>query len=106
MTLNLTAVCWFSSMLILTTLRASPRSDRGLLVLVDVDLDDLEGLAALGGDLLDHRRDAPARSAPRRPEVHEHRNVGLDDLSLKVVVGYVGDRSCHVHRLLGSRRAS
>ena len=59
----------------------------GLLVVVDVELDDLQRLAALAGDLLEHRRDHAARPAPGRPEVDEHRRVGLEDLGLEAVVG-------------------
>src|SRR5215207_9918436 len=39
---------------------------RGLLVLVDVELDDLQRLALLAGDLLEYRSDHAARSTPRR----------------------------------------
>ena len=51
-----------------------------LLVLVDVDLDDLQPGFLLAGDLLEHRPHQPARSAPRRPEVDQHRLVGLQSL--------------------------
>ena len=67
------AVCWFSSMF---------------------ELDDPQ-VRALGGDLLEHGRDDAARTAPRRPEVDQHGLVGLDDLSLEVVVGDFGQRACH-----------
>ena len=60
--------------------------DGGLLVLVDVELDDLQ-VVALAGDLLEDRGDDAARTAPRRPEVHQHGLVGLDDLGLEVRVG-------------------
>ena len=38
------------------------------------------------GDLLEDGSDHAARSAPRSPEVDEHRLVGLDYLGLEVVV--------------------
>ena len=57
---------------------------RGLLVLVDVELDDAQ-VRALGGDLLEHGRDDAAGTAPGRPEVDEHGRVGLDDLGVKLV---------------------
>src|SRR3954447_10521908 len=63
---------------------------RGLLVLVDVELDDPQ-VVALAGDLLEHRRDDPARTAPRRPEVDEHGVLGLEDLGLEVAVGHMLD---------------
>src|SRR5579875_3116099 len=56
--------------------------DRGLLVVVDVELDDLERLALLGRDLLDDRGDAPAGPTPWSPEVDEHGHVGLEHLCL------------------------
>ena len=59
---------------------------RGLLVVVDVELDDPQ-VVALGGDLLEHRADDAARAAPRRPEVDERGRLGLDDLGLEVAVG-------------------
>ena len=65
--------------------------DRRLLVLVDVQLDDLQRLATLSGDLLDDGRDPAARAAPGGPEVDQHRDVGLDDLGLEVVIRDV----CH-----------
>src|SRR5436305_10245651 len=40
------------------------------LVLVDVELADAD-VAALRGELVEHRRDHAARAAPRRPEVDE-----------------------------------
>src|SRR5436305_6048371 len=40
------------------------------LVLVDVELADAD-VAALRGELIEHRRDHAARTAPRRPEVDE-----------------------------------
>ena len=65
-----------------------------LLVLVDVQLHDPQ-VGPLGGDLLEHRRDHPAGTAPRRPEVDEHRALGLDHLGLEVGVCDFVQRACH-----------
>src|SRR5205807_6407660 len=46
-------------------------------LLVDVDLADLDGARALIGDLLDHRTEQPTGTAPRRPVVDEHWDVGV-----------------------------
>ena len=40
-------------------------------IVIDVDLDDLEPARVLAGQLLEDRRDEPARAAPRRPQVDE-----------------------------------
>ena len=54
----------------------------------NLEREDLERFALLIGDLLDHRRHGAARATPGGPEVHEHRNVGLEHLCLEVVVRY------------------
>src|SRR4051812_228246 len=66
----------------------------GLLVVVDVELDDLQRVALLAGDLLEHRGDHAARTAPRGPEVDEDGRVSLEHLGLEVRVGDFGD-GCH-----------
>src|SRR3954470_8453593 len=48
--------------------RADPR------VLVDVQLHDLQLALPLLRRLLEHRSDGAARAAPRRPEIHQHRD--------------------------------
>src|SRR5262245_37689458 len=60
---------------------------RGLRVLVDVHLEDLQLPVVFPRQLLDHRRDRPARSAPRGPEVDQDRKRALQDLALERVVG-------------------
>src|SRR5947208_5701174 len=62
----------------------------GLGVLVDVELRHLEGLALLGPDLFHDGGDHVARDAPLRPEVHEDRGVGVENLCLEICFG---DRS-------------
>src|SRR5690606_2200880 len=61
---------------------------RHLRVLVDVELDDVDLVAVLLGDLLEDRRDHAARAAPLGPEVHEHGLVVLQDFRLEVGVGH------------------
>src|SRR3954454_10898787 len=56
---------------------------RGLLVVVDVELDDRQVLALLC-DLLEDWGDDAAGSAPGRPEVDEDGTLGLEDLRLEV----------------------
>jgi|GEM_PF-837391 len=58
------------------------------LLLVGVDLDELD-VRVLVGDLLEHRREAAAGAAPRRPEIHQHRSRrgALDDGLHEVLVG-------------------
>ena len=58
-------------------------------VLVDVELDDLDLVAVLGGDRLEGRRDLAARTAPGGPEVHQDGLVALEDVLLEGVVGHV-----------------
>ena len=67
--------------------------ERGLLV--DVDLHDLVGALAHRRDLLDDRSDLAARSAPRRPEVDDHRHVGAEHLGGEAGGGH------RLHQALG-----
>src|SRR5207302_1758099 len=63
-----------------------------------VSYEDLDGAAPVeieGRELLNHRRDHPTRATPRRPEVHEHGDLRLNDLGLEVGVSYLGDDVCH-----------
>src|SRR5205085_1630670 len=76
----------------------------GLHVLVGVELDHLDVLA-LVRKLLEHGSDDTAGTAPRRPEVDQHRLLGLDDLGDEVGVGDLGD-CCHVRSLPFSVRVS
>ena len=59
---------------------------RDLRVVVDIELDQFDG--ALGGAnrLLQDRRQLAARTAPRRPEIHQHRNLArrVDDVAHEV----------------------
>src|ERR1041385_1277269 len=53
-------------------------------VVVDVELAEAD-VAALGGELLDDRRDHAARPAPRRPEVDHPRTSGDHPIEVAVV---------------------
>ncbi len=64
------------------------------MVLVDVDLYQRH-LAFRGfGDLLEDRRDRPARAAPLSPEVDHHEALGRDQRLIEVPLGQV-DRLGH-----------
>src|SRR5262245_18847858 len=58
----------------------------GFLVVIDVYLHHLQLLAVLRGELVDDGGDGLARSAPRSPEVDQHRHRGLQDVFFKAVV--------------------
>jgi hypothetical protein len=47
------------------------------------------------------RRHHPARAAPRRPEIHDDRNVALADVSVEIRVGEL-DRVAGEERLLAA----
>src|SRR5579884_25903 len=64
-------------------------------VLVDVDLRDLEPPLVLLGELLDDRGDHPARTAPRRPEVHQHRGRRLEHLRVERLLRHSLRLRCH-----------
>src|SRR6266446_2370695 len=66
--------------------RADPESTRRDGIGVNVQLGDLDILALLVRDLLEDGSDHPTRTAPGRPEIDEHRSLGLDDLGLEVLV--------------------
>src|SRR5687767_12204355 len=68
---------------------------RRLLVVVDVQRDDAD-IVALVRHLLENRVDHSARTAPRRPEVDEHGFTGVQNIVLKVGVGYVRQLAGHV----------
>src|SRR3954447_12744593 len=76
-------------------------------VLVDVELDDVELVAVLAGDLLEHGRDHLARAAPLRPEVDQHGLVALQHVTRECRVGDglgVGAHGCSL--LFGSGPAA
>ena len=62
----------------------------GIVLLVDVDLDDLHLM--LVRDALQHRRDGVARATPLGPEVHDDLAIGVQDLGLERIGRCVG---CH-----------
>src|SRR5829696_5583064 len=52
---------------------------------VHIDLRDLHRTFVLGGDLGHDRGDLPARPAPRRPEVYQDRDLGVQDFFFESV---------------------
>ena len=79
----------------------TPYRARQALLLVDVDLHELELAVSLVDDLVEHGRDGEARTAPLRPEVHEHRCVALQDLLLERRLCHV---DCHLNLSILSTR--
>src|SRR4051794_21711923 len=59
---------------------------RGNLLFVDVDLDDLDGLIAFFGEIVEDRSDCAAGTAPGSPEIDQHQLVGLYDFALELGV--------------------
>src|SRR5215212_2870281 len=55
---------------------------------VHVDLGDLESTVVLGGDLVHHRGDLPTRPTPRRPEVHQYGDLGIQNFVFEGVNRY------------------
>src|SRR5699024_4911892 len=47
---------------------------------IGIDLDDLDSSFVFVGELVEYRCDLFARSAPRRPDVDDYGDVGIDDL--------------------------
>jgi hypothetical protein len=56
-------------------------------IVVDVYFDHLEPAGILARQLVDERSDGPAGRAPRRPEIDQHRLVGLQDFLVEVRIG-------------------
>lgn len=67
----------------------------GIGVVVDVHLTHLELTVVGGGDLLNHRGQRFAGSAPFRPEVHQGGLIGLQYLRLKITIGELKDSLTH-----------
>src|SRR5271165_4318157 len=57
-------------------------------VVVDVHLADLHSALVVLGQLFHDRSDGAARSAPNRPEVHQDRSLGLENILVEVRIGY------------------
>src|SRR6266508_1253046 len=68
----------------------------GLRVVVHIELHGLELLGVVPGDLLDQRRDHVAPDAPLRPEVDQDRPLGLEDLTLEIIIAHMCDTIRHV----------
>src|ERR1700746_796715 len=61
---------------------------RGLRVLLDVQLDHVDLVGVLLGDLLEDRGNHAARAAPLGPVVHDDRLAVLDDLGIESRIGH------------------
>jgi hypothetical protein len=54
--------------------------------IISIQLADFDSGRILAGQLFDNGSNHPARTAPRRPEVHKHRDVSLQYFGLEIVV--------------------
>jgi glycosyltransferase involved in cell wall biosynthesis len=72
-------------------------------VLVNVDFGDFQRSAFLSGDFVQNWGDHAAWPAPFRPEIDEHRDIGLKDLGLK---GGVLDFNWLGHRVVSFNRSN
>jgi|SRR5690349_23631616 hypothetical protein len=55
-------------------------------ILIDVDLHDPHSASAPGRDRLYSRRERPARRTPRRPEIYQHRPIGLQHCLIEIAI--------------------
>src|SRR2546421_2961630 len=90
------------ALLLLAVLEEDERRDaldavalRDLRVVVNVELDDRCAFGVLLRDGLDRRREHAAGRAPLRPEVHEHRTLGLENVRLETLVTHFLDLFTH-----------
>src|SRR5262249_3989929 len=65
---------------------------RGIWVLVDVELDDLNLVAELSRNLFKRRGDHAAWATPFRPEIHDHRFGRFQYIRFKTSVRHFADR--------------
>ena len=56
-------------------------------VLVGIDLDDLDGLGVIWRELLHERGDPAARTAPRGPEIDQHRLCRAENFAFETGLG-------------------
>src|SRR2546426_6646161 len=70
------------------------------LVLIDVHLRDLDLSLVLLCDFLDDRGDDAARTAPFRPEIHQHRNLRIEHFGFERAVAHLDYRIGHGRKLL------
>ena len=82
----------------LAVLEQQQRRDRhdavfggGVRVLVDIELDDLDLVAELAGDLFQRRRDHAAGAAPFRPEIHHDRFGRFQNIRFEACVRRFAD---------------
>jgi hypothetical protein len=58
-----------------------------LRVFVDIDLGDGQLAVIFAGELFERGRDHAAWAAPFRPEIHNDRHFGVENVSLKALIG-------------------
>ena len=56
--------------------------------LIHIEFGDLELAVVLGGDLVEHRSDHLAGAAPLRPEIGDDDIFTVENLVLKILIGY------------------
>lgn len=61
--------------------------ERGFLVVIHVQLQHFGATGVLSGNLFHRRSQHPAGSAPRRPEVHQNRDLGFQHFVVKLLIG-------------------
>src|ERR671931_2379006 len=95
------------ALLLLAVLEEDERRDaldavalRDRRVVVHVELDDRGAAGVLLRHGLDRRREHAARRAPLRPEIHEHRPVGFENVRLETAVANVLHVFTHALNLL------
>src|SRR3989304_1004626 len=71
--------------------RHDPVLGRGLRVLIDIELYDLELALQFGRNLFEHGCDDAAGPAPFGPEIHEYGIGGLEHVGVEGRVGNLGD---------------
>jgi hypothetical protein len=59
----------------------------GAAVGVYIHLAHLRLAGVFGGNGVDRRSDLPARAAPFRPEIHQHRDIGPEDILIEARIG-------------------
>src|ERR1700676_224794 len=65
-------------------------------IVIHVHLADLHSALVVLGQLFDDGSDSTARSAPRSPEVHQHRSLALENVRIEIRICYLKySVACH-----------